>query len=139
MADFNIAFAITFKNEGLALWTNDPDDAGGETWGGLTRKADPKWAGWAIIDQYKKKPNFPSNLKAVSDQLTELAKPTYKKTYWDTVWGDEITDQRIANDMFDTAVLQGVGMSVKLQNRQFGFTEKTAMDSQLLNQLNKIA
>ena len=137
MADFKIAFYRTLNNEGV-VWENNTNDAGGETYAGLTRKAEPNWAGWKIIDEYKKKPNFPSNLSSVKNQLLALAEPHYKKTYWDTVWGDKITDQRVANDMFDTAVLQGVGTSIKLQNRQFGCAENTTMDNQLLNKLNSI-
>lgn len=136
MADFNIAFKRILSDEGIK-WENDPDDAGGETYAGLTRKADPSWTGWTIIDQYKKKPNFPANLSAVQSQLIELAKPFYKTKYWDKVWGDKIMDQRIANDMCNTYVLTG-SASIKLQNRQFGFPEKTVMDDQLLNKLNSI-
>jgi lysozyme family protein len=136
MANFDIAYKRVLDDEGVT-WENHPDDAGGETYAGLTRKADPSWGGWKIIDQYKKKPNFPSNLSAVKSQLLELAKPFYRSKYWDKVWGDKIQDQRIANDMFNTYVLTGTA-SIKLQNRQFGFTEKTVMDDQLLNKLNSI-
>lgn len=136
MANFDIAYKRVLADEGVT-WENHPDDNGGETYAGLTRKADPSWGGWKIIDQYKKKPNFPSNLKAVQPQLLELARPFYRSKYWDKVWGDKIENQKIANDMFNTYVLTGTA-SIKLQNRQFGFAEKTVMDDQLLNKLNSI-
>lgn len=136
MADFEIAWKRTAANEGG--YENDPDDRGGETYHGIARNMDKTWGGWKIIDEQKRKPNFPANIKDRRSELDILEKQYYKATYWDTVWGDRIIDQKIANDMYDTAVNLGYGTSVKLQNRQFGFSEKAIMDSQLLDKLNSI-
>ena len=52
MAIFNLAYKKLEVAEGG--YVNDPDDKGGETYKGISRKANPNWAGWISIDQIKK-------------------------------------------------------------------------------------
>ena len=52
MADFHKALKRTAKYEGG--YVNDPADAGGETYKGISRRANPKWDGWQLIDAHKK-------------------------------------------------------------------------------------
>ena len=53
MALFTPAFTLSKINEGG--WVNDPNDIGGETYRGISRKFNPKWNGWSVIDEMKKK------------------------------------------------------------------------------------
>lgn len=135
MADFKIAFERTEKFEGKNIWTKTPGDKGGETWSGISRVANPNWAGWKIIDSI---PNKRNRQKIVNSRLEELKQQLYKKNYWDKVWGDKIKNQAIANDMYDTAVNIGVSMSIRLSERQFKFKETGKMSELLLNKLNSI-
>ena len=111
MANFDIAFKRTAQFEGGYVY--DPDDNGGETYAGISRKANPKWVGWKTIDAAKKKSNFPKNLKSDIVLQTQV-KTLYKTNYWNTIWGDKITNQDVANDLYDTGVNMGVAMSAGL-------------------------
>ena len=70
--------------------------------------------------------------------LDVLERNLYKYNYWDTVWGDKIRVQVVANDMYDTAVNMGVGTSIKLLEKQFGLPTTGRMNATLLYRLNSI-
>ena len=135
MSNFEEAYKRTCKFEGG--WVNKDGDSGKETYRGISRVANPNWPGWVIVDSYKKKSNFPKNLDS-DKKLQELVKDCYKKNYWNPVWGDKIKNQKVANEIYDTAVNMGVAMSIKLSQRQFGFKETGKMNNQLLNKLNSV-
>ena len=135
MANFNIAYERTAKFEGE--YSNDPVDAGGETYAGISRRAHPKWDGWKIVDEMKKKSGFPKNLRN-NTTLKNLVRNLYKANYWDTIWGDRIVRQEVANEIYDFGVNAGVARSVKLQQRQFGMKETGKMDEKLLAKLNSV-
>lgn len=135
MANFEEAYKRTCKFEGG--WVNNKNDSGKETYKGISRVANPNWSGWNIIDSYKKKSNFPKNLDS-DEKLQQLVKDCYKNNYWNPVWGDKILNQKVANDIYDTAVNMGVAMSIKLSQRQFLLKETGKMSNQLLNKLNSV-
>lgn len=135
MADFLTAFQRTEKNEGKNIWTKMPGDAGGETWSGISRKANPTWAGWKIIDGIKNKKN---GQKISSPELEGLKRSLYRSNYWEPVWGDKIKNQKVANDLYDTGVNIGPSMSIKLSERQFNMKETGRMSDELLNKLNEV-
>jgi lysozyme family protein len=110
MALFLEAYEITLKHEGG--YDNDPDDVGGETYKGVARDYYPSWPGWAVIDDAKSYPNFPDNLTH-DTELNSMIKDFYRANYWDRFWGDQFSNQNIANELFDTAVNMGVSRSVK--------------------------
>ena len=111
MADFNAAFEMTMKAEGG--YVNDPDDPGGETYKGIARSRNPKWNGWTTIDLLKKEANFPKNLDN-NAVVQQKVKDLYEANYWDKICGDDITDQDIAESIFDFAVNAGPRTSAKL-------------------------
>jgi lysozyme family protein len=110
MADFNQAVQKTLIHEGG--YTNNPHDAGGETYRGISRVNHRDWAGWTIIDGYKGHPNFPRVLD--SDQrLQQLVIKEYVDGYWKNLYS-QINDQSVAEKLFDMGVLMGVKVAVKL-------------------------
>lgn len=135
MANFDEAYQRTLKFEGG--WVNDDNDSGKETYKGISRVYEKNWEGWKIVDVYKKKPNFPKNLEA-DKKLQELVKSCYRKNYWNVIWGDKIRNQKVANDLYDTAVNMGVGTSIKLSERQYGLKETCKMSQKLLDKLNSV-
>jgi len=111
MADFEIAFNRTLSHEGG--YVNDPEDAGGETYKGVARNANPNWKGWAIIDNLKKDVvNFPKNLDSDSALQSHL-KELYKQKYWDINKLDSVVDQSIGNETFDTGINMGIKIAAK--------------------------
>ena len=58
MSDFDRAYAFTMGSEGE--YQNDPIDPGGETWCGISRRANPDWPGWSIVDRIKATENIES-------------------------------------------------------------------------------
>lgn len=135
MANFEIAYKRTSKFEGG--YVHDPDDNGGETYAGISRKANPTWSGWKTIDAAKKKSGFPKNLKNDAT-LQQQVRTLYRTNYWNPIWGDKITKQEVANEIYDFGVNAGVATSIKLQQRQFKMRETGKMDDELLKKLNSI-
>ena len=135
MANFEIAYKRTAKFEGG--YVDDPNDRGGETYAGISRRAHPKWAGWATIDGAKKEQNFPKNLSS-NVVLQQQVRTLYRNNYWTPIWGDRIKRQEVANELYDFGVNAGVGTSIKLQQRQFKMKETGKMDEVLLKMLNSI-
>ncbi len=109
MADFEKAFKGTMAHEGG--YVNDPTDRGGETYHGISRKAHPDWLGWKILDE--------EGIDADSKrkELESLVRNLYRSLYWDRVYGDEITDQAVADQLFDFAVNSGPKKAVRYLQR----------------------
>ena len=103
--DFDRSFSKTMRSEGG--YSNRKNDVGGETIWGISRVYHPDWGGWMIVDALKQKPGkFPPD--KFPDGLFVLVKAFYKHMFWDRILGDLLTDQRLADEMFDTAVNMGV-------------------------------
>ncbi|MFA6201969.1 MAG: glycosyl hydrolase 108 family protein [Gallionella sp.] len=111
MAVFASAYTATMQAEGG--YVNDADDPGGETYKGIARKLNSKWDGWLTIDCAKQESTFPANLDRIAE-LQDKIKAFYKINYWDKLRGDEMSEQRIAESIFDFAVNAGTYTSAKL-------------------------
>lgn len=89
---FDNAVAKVLIHEGG--YVNDPHDLGGETNFGISKKAYPHL-----------------NIKNLT---IDDAKEIYKRDFWDKLRCDEIANQKIAYEIFDTAVNMGVRTATKL-------------------------
>lgn len=137
MADFNSEFDKLILAEGGYI--NDPDDNGGETYLGISRKANPKWAGWSAIDKIKKQygtKNITARLKK-DVALTNSAKFYYKTNYWDVMDLDDVPSQRIAHEIFDTGVNMGVAAAIRIAQKVCGMTVTGKWSSELYYNLIK--
>lgn len=101
MADFLPSFEKTITAEGGYKLTNIASDRGGQTYAGISRRANPRWPGWAYIDRGETPP-------------TQMVRDFYKQEYWDRVRGDEIENPHTAESIYDFAVNGGWKTSVKL-------------------------
>jgi lysozyme family protein len=111
MADFNISYSRTIQYEGG--YDNDPDDFGGETIYGISRKYNPTWKGWELIDATKKTDSGWTPAKLESDPLIKAyVKEFYEAVYWHPVLGDDIPSQEIADELYDCGVNLGTGRAV---------------------------
>jgi lysozyme family protein len=119
MAVYELALLKTGLNEGG--YANNPNDKGKETFAGIARKFWPTWAGWAIIDIIKKNRGTDAdtiNRFATADpRMRPLIVAFYKTNFWDTNKLDQITDQQLAETIYDFGVNHGVnGAAETLQN-----------------------
>ena len=104
MADFDRATLKVLQHEGVEFgpdgrpvsgrtgYVNHPDDPGGETNYGITRKI-------ALENGY-------------AGHMRDIPYPKildiYRRKYWDDLRGDEVPDQEIAEELFDTGVNCGM-------------------------------
>lgn len=119
MADFTKALAFVLQNEGG--YSDDPGDSGGETYCGISRNSFPAWAGWPIVESEKADRDFPGCLSANAALNAHVAE-FYRQNFWAPIRGDQIADQALATQLFDTCVNSGVGEGVKLLQRALRVT-----------------
>lgn len=117
MADFETAVTKTIRREGGDQFTEDPDDPGGATRYGISKRAHPE------VD--------PKNLSL------EGAKAIYRKDYWDPLQGDAVTSQLLAELVFDSAVNMGVGQAIKLAQIAAGLEPTGTLDAGTLQAMNE--
>lgn len=111
MAAFKIAFALTLGFEGG--YSNDPEDSGGETYKGISRRNWPTWKGWKIIDGLKNSPaGFLFSLHTDS-RLHYAVQDFYNVNFWGVLNLDHVKNQEIANELFDTAVNCGTAIAAE--------------------------
>lgn len=92
MADFEQAVSFVFKHEG-GYTPGIPDDPGGETNFGISKRAFPD------LD--------------IKNLTIDQAKEIYRKHYWNVELDGE-PDQKLANCLLDCAVNQGPSFAAKL-------------------------
>lgn len=112
MADFDRAYQKTMVVEGG--YANDPEDAGGETYRGISRRFHPTWSGWAIIDAEKLAGLNGMEKRLAENRLLNIAVwQFYREMFWNRFNGDSIPLQSIAEELFDTAVNMDVTRAVE--------------------------
>ncbi len=109
MAEFHIAFERTMRFEGGYVF--DPDDRGGETFRGISRRSWPDWPGWTIIDRFKSKSDF-RRLVERNSELEKMVATFYQSEFWNQIHGDEIPDQSLADELFDCSINLGIKQAV---------------------------
>ena len=134
MAEFTKAYKKLEVAEGGYVF--DKDDSGGETYKGVSRRANPNWNGWISIDAIKKA--HPTTFKDILKRTPELEKKVqdlYKDKYWDCFELDDVLSQLVAEQMFDTAVNQGQTAAIKFAQRVLDLRETGKWSLDLLNKL----
>jgi lysozyme family protein len=113
MADFNTALSRTLPFEGG--YSRDPNDPGGETYKGIARSRQGAWSGWALVDAKRSGPGFPLSLDQDADLRAEV--DAFYRRQWNQLMGDDLTDQALANELFDCAVNMGNRRAVSFLQR----------------------
>lgn len=129
MADFEKSFAKTIVAEGG--YVNNPNDKGGETYMGITRKNYPNLKMWKTIDSLKKictVKEINKKMKSDVDAQKEI-KSIYYKNYWTPLKLNIIGSQRVANQFFDNAVNCGTKATIKMMQRLAGLVETGIMNA----------
>lgn len=92
-------------------YDNDPQDPGGETCYGITRRYEPEWPGWARVNELKAGQDF---LKVVVHDVTLLG---FVKAYYQAMWdGMQLSDiefQPLADCIFNGCINQGKERTIK--------------------------
>ena len=86
-------------------YVNRKNDKGGETYKGISRKFNPQWQGWGIIDSLKEYDNF-KDLINNSKDLEKLAQEFYYQNYWTKFGGDSLP-YLIAEELLEQSVVLG--------------------------------
>lgn len=137
MADYEKEFKKVILVEGG--YVNDPDDAGGETYLGISRKCNPTLQMWKIIDSIKKQQGTKNinNVLKNNDKINKEVKYIYKSKYWDCMRLDEIPNQKIAHQLFDTAVNCGVTRAIRIAQHLIGMTVTGKFSDELFINLKR--
>jgi lysozyme family protein len=113
MADFEQALRKVLRHEGVQFdannnpifgktgYVNHPDDPGGET-------------NYGVIKRVAVEAGYTDPLATIP--YTEVLR-IYRDKYWNLINGDDISDQQIAEEMFDTGVNMGMGTVIKFVQR----------------------
>ena len=131
MSEFQTAFNKTELFEGG--YANISGDNGGETYMGISRKFNPNWGGWAIIDRNKP---IKYNARINDPSLLSLVKQFYYKNYWTKISGDLIEHQKIANFIYDYSVHSGTGRAIKKLQAALGVIQDGKIGSITLSKVN---
>ena len=115
MAYFEKAIKIILKYEGGYVW--NPDDPGGETKYGISKR------------QY---PNLD-----IKNLTKKQAKEIYRKDYWNKINGGDINDDDIALQIFDFAVNSGVKRAVKVIQKICWVKEDGVLGNNTLHNINQ--
>lgn len=138
MADLKLALPRLLKNEGG--YSNDPDDTGGETYRGISRKNFPEWRGWNIVDAHKP---LKDEEIIVDGSLDADIEYFYRINFWNVNRLDEVSDQEIATKLLDMCVNLGSSRAIKILQQELnivlGIELKVDgnMGPQTLSALNK--
>lgn len=106
------------KHEGG--WSLDPDDPGGETLNGVTRRNWGWMPMWDVVDRNKKKHGgFKEALLDDGDKLiiSHDVRLAFEHGYWARARCDDIPNQSLADQLVDTAYHTGVHQAVKFLQR----------------------
>jgi len=116
---FTKAMIQVRKSEGG--YVNDPDDAGGETYCGISRKFFPKWQGWELIDDLKIKyyGKLKTNYKVNISEFIYKIDQFYLKYFWKPLRCDEIKNPILAEHLFDCGINLGKKSAVKFFQETF--------------------
>ena len=106
---FYEALEETLNNEGI--YSNNPNDSGGETYQGISRAFHPSWKGWEIIDETKEiystsDPAFENEL--VAREIFLKVRDFYKEKFWNALSLGAINSKPVALKLFDMGVNLGI-------------------------------
>lgn len=142
----NYVKALSFTMNAEGSYSYREADTGLQTYKGISRKWNPKWVGWAIIDKalekypelkipYKKPPASIHKLNLelnANEELEYLIYDFYYENYYTKCGADRIGG-KLAIVLFDMAVLSGYKRSSKSLQKTLNIHFKTSLivDSQI--------
>lgn len=122
---------FTLKMEGG--YANDPDDSGGETYRGITRRNNPSWIGWRIIDRVKPL-HTGQTIKAVDAFVPDF----YFQKYFVAFGFNNFNNTKVALSCFDFAVNGGFSHAKLKQILQQKYGKNTATNAAYYKAVNSV-
>ena len=113
-SNYDVAFDKVLELEGGYQLTDHANDKGGQTYAGISRRYNPSWEGWALIDAGERK----------GDTLEGSVKRYYREHYWKKIGGEGYAARDVAVDMMTSAVHNGVRKATKMAQ----YVAKVPMD-----------
>lgn len=111
----NFPDALQFVLAWEGLYSDDPDDPGGQTVWGISRVHNPDWYGWHTVDRCANLPEFPECLN--KEPIMEAAvSQHYRENYWSPAHCDQLHDS-LRLPQFDASVQHGSRQAIKLFQR----------------------
>lgn len=153
MVSFDIAYKNTGGFEGgyvspeIAASIND---SGGETYKGISRKNNPTWKGWGIIDIYKSQNStwqyynktryfgLKHGLIIKNETLDKLHYDYIKANYWSKLHLDKFKNQSLANYVYDISVNSGPGTAAKSLQTVIAVTVDGVIGEKTIQKLNTL-
>lgn len=127
MADFLPAFERALLAEGGYQLHQVAGDRGGMTYAGIARAMNPRWPGWAWIDQGETPPS-------------QLVRDFYRAGWWEPILGDQIRDQAVADTIYGFATNSSAygkpATAVRLVQLVVGTTPDGSMGAKTVEAVN---
>ena len=138
MSRYRDAWPLIHELEGGWKLTQDPDDRGGMTWCGISRKWHPTWWGWKLIDKDLKDGVLDEGLE-YNAELQFSTEEFYRAEYWDRLRLGEIVSSEISHTMLSCAILSGKRIATKLAQVACGTVADGIMGVMTIVALNGMA
>lgn len=126
MGTFIDAHKIVMIHEGG--YANDPNDPGGETYKGVSRKFFPGWTGWALIDQHKTDPAGFQFALQTDGKLEQMVLDFYKTNFWDDLKLDYVKEQPLCVELYDTGVNMGLPIAKRFLQQSLNLNNNDGAD-----------
>ena len=130
---------VEFSNDNSKLLHKNPTETG-LTFYGIYETAHPKWEGWNIIKRYLKiEPDLKKCSVVLSNniELDLMVQNFYKKEFWNKARLDEVTSQKIADEIFIFGVNAGMKVAITKAQLLVGASQDGILGSKTIALLNK--
>lgn len=97
---FDLIYSVVRLHEGN--YVNHPSDRGGETYAGISRRSNPQWPGWTVIDSIKRKTGAIDRFTYI--EQVEIAAKEHYHSIWLKEGFDQLINPNVAYYVFDTRI-----------------------------------
>lgn len=104
--EVNAAVSRLLNAEGE--YSDHPEDRGGQTMCGISRRFWPLWPGWDVVDSYLARGEEP----VLTEELRKLVVQFYDQSYWTPLRAAQMPDS-VAYEVFEQAVNMGIVKAVR--------------------------
>lgn len=144
MADFKISYELLKEWEnlktkkGLIVYSNIPQDKGGETVLGVARKKNPNLSIWEEVDKIKNKYGVKdlillSKKILENENITKVVEYFFENNYWKKLKCDIVKHQDFASNLLLLGVNAGVKRAIKVGQKSCGIVEDGIIGKQTIN------